>query len=62
MQMKRQADLCEFEGSLLYKASSRIGKAIIYRYTVFCGKIKQKKKKKKRILYKVILCTVLFSV
>lgn len=46
LRKQRQADLCEFESSLLYKNSSRIAKAVTHR-----NPVSKKQKKNRTILY-----------
>jgi hypothetical protein len=45
---QRQADLCEFKVSQVYKARARIAKAISTQRNPFSKKKKQKKKNKKK--------------
>jgi hypothetical protein len=42
LRRQRQVDLCKFKASLVYRASSRIAKAVIQRNPVLKNKQKQK--------------------
>ena len=46
---QRQADLCELEASLVYRANSRIARAITQRNPVLKNKTKQKQTNKKSV-------------
>ena len=46
---QRQVDLCEFEASLVYKASSRTGRTVTQRSPITREKKKEERKKRKEI-------------
>jgi hypothetical protein len=49
LRKQRQADLCEFKGSLIYRVSSRTARAVTQRNPV--SKKKKKKRKREQPLY-----------